>query len=175
MRLLSEGGEIYVGVGYNFSDNRANSRGLWIRRHRCCIGWNCKGSILCIPGYLRCLLPARPEGKRGTIIAGCWPVGKVTNQRTDGARKQRCNSVQRYTFFAEPRRIAFVEPSQAASLSSEFGRIGCEGKSMAPIVANCSQFARTQRANHEERERGSSWLVQAGARYLATTTLGTRA
>src|SRR5438874_12601758 len=74
MRLLREGGEIYVGVGYNFSHNRADSRGLWIRRHRCCIGWNCKGFVLCIPGYLRCLLPARPEGKRGAIIAVCWPV-----------------------------------------------------------------------------------------------------
>ena len=37
-----------------------------------------------------------------------------------------------------------------------------------------SRFARTERARDEGRERGSSWLVQAGARYFAANEIYVR-
>ena len=59
-----------LGWARNFSNNRADSSGAWIWRHRSGIDRNCQVLVLSVPGDVRDLLCLRLERKKSSMISG---------------------------------------------------------------------------------------------------------
>jgi hypothetical protein len=76
IQSLKGGGEKHVRLGYNFSNNRAGSSGVWIWRNRGSVSGIRKGLIFHIPGDMCALLYFWLERPRSLIIR--WHLIKHT-------------------------------------------------------------------------------------------------
>jgi hypothetical protein len=70
---MRKGGDTNVRVGSNFSNNRANRGGIWIRGHRRGFSGNCEAFVLRLPGDVRDLFHLWLERQRRTIIPELEP------------------------------------------------------------------------------------------------------
>lgn len=80
MRLIAEGGDTNVGLGYYFSDNRIDSSSIWIWRHRRRIGGHCQVLIRAVLGDVRDLFSPRTEGKRSTVISIAFTIERLSSR-----------------------------------------------------------------------------------------------